>query len=254
MAERDDGAGAVGLVALVLVVVVAIVVPKPLWITIVIVFGIAAVAIVGTLVRKDLGEQRQVRQAADRAAAEEQAQLERARQSSRLGSENVKRFEAAQAAAERVTHSDAAHEGWLGEVDFTEDLRTVEENFEKSTALRVTAADLRALSDPTPDDRRILSDAQDAADRLESAAIRLVDLIGRCADEADLIDASLRKQHQDVENERRRAELHGDLSAMLYGVESAVDGEPSEAGADRVMARVAAYREIIAEIARVRDQ
>lgn len=253
MAKRDDGAGAVVLVVFFLIAGIAIVFPKPIWLTFAIVLGVAAIAVVGTLVRKDVAEQRQIRAATVRATEEEQARVERARQSNRLGHKNVERLESAQVAAERVTLSDAAGEGWLGEVDFTEDLRTIAENFEKATALRATASDLTALSAPSPDDRRILADAQTAADRLEDAANLLSDLICRCSDEADLIDASLRKQRQDAENERRRAELHGDLSAMLYGAESAPGEEPMESGADRVMARVAAYREIVAEIARVRD-
>lgn len=41
---------------------------------------------------------------------------------------------------------------------------------------------------------------------------------------------------------------------MLYGAESATGEQAVESGADRVMARVAAYREIVAEIACVQDR
>ena len=40
---------------------------------------------------------------------------------------------------------------------------------------------------------------------------------------------------------------------MLYGAENTPDEGAAEYGAERVLARVAAYREIVEEIARVRD-
>ncbi len=253
MGERDDGAAVVGLVVLVLGVVVAIAVPKPVWITFAIILVAAGSVVVGTLVRKDFTQRRELRVAAERAISEERAQLIKARRRDRLGSENLERLEAAHEAADRVAASEAAAEGWLGEVDFADDLRTIADHFEKSTALRKTATDLTSLADPGPDDRRIVGDARIAAERLEYAANRLADLMIRCADEADLIDDSLRRQRESAENERRRAELHGDLSAMLYGVESTPAEDAAEYDAERVLARVTAYREIVKEIARVRD-
>lgn len=111
MGKRDDGAGAVVVVVFILVAGIAIVIPKPIWVTFAIVLGIAAVAVVGTLVRKDVVQQRQIRAAIDRATEEEQAQVERARVSNRLGHKNIGRLDTVQAAAEQGSGSDAASEG-----------------------------------------------------------------------------------------------------------------------------------------------
>ena len=58
---------------------------------------------------------------------------------------------------------------------------------------------------------------------------------------------------EDALTAEQRAELHGKLSALLYGVEAAPDASAVDSGVDRVMARVAAYREIKKQIVAARD-
>jgi len=71
-----------------------------------------------------------------------------------------------------------------------------------------------------------------------------VELIGKCAMEAQRIDKSLRTEREDARLAEQRAELHAKLSAMLYGIEATQDVGPTDSAADAVMARVQAYREI----------
>ena len=67
-----------------------------------------------------------------------------------------------------------------------------------------------------------------------------------------LIDKSLREEREEAQLAEKREELHGELAAMLYGIE-AIPETPSGSTADAVMARVQAYREIKRQIERARD-
>lgn len=251
-AKKDDNDGCVWGVAGFVLLAVLVAIPKPVWITLGIVVGIAFLVWIGVLVRKDAAERREARAVEAARAAQEQARIEKQQQVDRVGRRNAKRLDAAVLSTRQVADSEAASEGWLGDVDFSADLRTITQNFEKATALRLTAADLTALRDPSADDRRILADAQRAADGLEAAANLLVELLGQCAAEAKLVDASLRQEREDAETARQRAELHGELNALLYGIEVAPSDAADETGADRVLARVQAFREIKTQIDRTR--
>ena len=65
-------------------------------------------------------------------------------------------------------------------------------------------------------------------------------------------DESLRREREEVRLAEKREELHGELAAMLYGVEAAGAAQ-AESAAEAVMARVQAYREIKGQIERARD-
>lgn len=97
------------------------------------------------------------------------------------------------------------------------------------------------------------AEAQQAATELESTASRMVTLIGNCAAEAWQIDESLRQEREEAHTAQQRAELHGQLSAMLYGIEATPGTPESESAAGRVMARVAGYREIKQQITQTRE-
>ena len=112
---------------------------------------------------------------------------------------------------------------------------------------------MSALKKPSLDDRKILSEAETTADNLELAAVQRVKLIGKCAAEAFLIDKSLQNEREEARTAEQRAELHGKLSAMLYGIEATPDTGPTDSAADAVMARVLAYREIKNQIHKARD-
>jgi hypothetical protein len=119
--------------------------------------------------------------------------------------------------------------------------------------LRGVTSKLSALDNPSAEDRKILAEAKATIANLERAAIERVQLIGRCAAEAQLIDKSLRTEREDARVAEQRAELHAKLSAMLYGIEATPDTAATDSTVDAVMARVQAYREIKQQIQQARD-
>lgn len=262
MSKRSSEGGSIGGALFGLLVLIALV-PKPVWIAL----GVAvAIAVVCWLVYRSVqawdkhqvasAERARVERAEQAAAAkrerEEKARRAKQRRIDTLGKDNAARLESALSAVKRVAASEAAREGWLGDVDFSADVKEVAANFEQVHALRAVTGKLSTLNKSTADDRRILAEAKATADKLERAGIERVDLIGRCAKEAELIDKSLREERDDARVAEQRAELHAKLSAMLYGIEAAPNTTPTDSAVDAVMARVAAYREIKQQIHQAR--
>ena len=262
--DSNDGcATGVGGAFIVIVVLIAMV-PKPVWVGLGVVVAIAAV--VGLLywatttyqtVKAAAAERSRAEQAA-KAAADKRQRDERARKATQqrievLGSKNAALVESAGASVKQVVASEAARAGWLGDVDFTADIKGIAEYFRKAHALRKVADELSALDNPSADDRRILGEAETTATKLERAGVERVQLIGRCATEATLIDNSLRDERKEARTAEQRAELHSKLSAMLYGIEATPEVTPMDSAADAVMARVQAYREIKNQIQLARD-
>ncbi|GAA3970304.1 hypothetical protein [Gordonia caeni] len=245
---NDSNAGCFGFIALVAVASVLVAIPAGAWIAIgVIVAVIAVILIVGAAVGSHRERQEALAAAAEaerraQAVAEEKARV------ARLGKGNAKRVDAAVKAAQQVAESEAAREGWLGEVDFSVDIAEISDGFERAVALRGMADELKRLDAPTADDRRILAEATATVSRLEEAAKKRADLIAKCAVEARLIDESLRKERADAWTAEQRSQLHGELAAMLYGIEAAPPITAGDSGVDRVMARVAGYREVTEQI------
>ena len=259
----DDVGKAVGGLIVFVLVLIALV-PKEVWIFLGILAG-AAILIGATV--WGISEYKK-----SRAAAEARAKLERAAQAAAvkrereekarrqkqhridtLGSENAALVESALAAVKQVGASEASRAGWLGDVDFTADIREITDKFEQAHALREVANKLSALDKPCVEDRKILAEAKTTTANLELAAIERVELIGKCATEARLIDKSLRNEREDARTAEQRAELHAKLGAMLYGIEATPDTAPTDSAADGVMARVMAYREIKNQIQLARD-
>ena len=170
-----------------------------------------------------------------------------------LGAKNAAFVESAQAAVQQVTASEAARAGWLGDIDFTADIRGITDSFRKTHSLRKVADALSALDKPSADDRKILAEAKATADALEVTATERVKLIEKCATEAKLVDESLKKERKDARTAEQRAELHAELSGMLYGIEANPAETRTNSGADAVIARVQAYREIKNQIQCARD-
>jgi hypothetical protein len=260
----DDAVGKVILGVVIGIIVLIAVVPKEVWIALGVIIGGAlliwfiAWAISEEKKRRAAAEERaRVERAAQAAAAkrerEQRARKEKQHRIDTLGSENAALVESALAAVKQVVASEASRAGWLGDVDFTADIREITDKFEKAHALRKVANKLSALDKPSVDDRKILAEARTTTANLELAAIERVDLIGKCATEARLIDKSLHDEREDARTAEQRAELHAKLSAMLYGIEATPDTTPTDSAADGVMARVMAYREIKNQIQQARD-
>lgn len=240
------------------------VVPKPVWITLGVLVGAAILiggmswAVVENDKRLEAKRERQrTEQAALVAAAkrerEEKARKEKQQRINTLGSTNAAVVESALAAVKQVGKSEAARAGWLGDVDFTADIRGVTDNFQKAHALGEVVDKLTALDKPNVDDRKLLAEAGTAVANLERAACERVELIGKCATQARLVDKSLRTEREDARTAEQRADLHAKLSAMLYGIEADPDTTPTDSAADAVMGRVQGYLEIKNDIQQARE-
>lgn len=253
MASKGSGDGCAKGVggAIIGIFVIVAMVPKEVWIVLGVV---AAVALVAWLVPKVTAAVAKSRlEAAQREHAAQLARVAAAKRQliEKVGQQNALLIQSAQTAVNTVAASEAARSGWLGDVDFTADLAVIAENFGKAHALRKVADELSALDNPSADDRTILAEAQATTENLERAARERVSLIGKCATEATLIDASLRNEREDARTAEQRAQLHARLSGMLYGIEAAPTAESADSTADAVMARVQAYREIKTQIQRI---
>ncbi len=261
----DDGAAKVVVGAIVFVIVLVSMIPKEVWIALGVIAG-ATIVIAGTAWaisentkrRVAAAERARVAQAAQAAAAkrerEERARKEKQQRIDTLGKDNAALVESALAAAKQVGASEAARAGWLGDVDFTVDIRGITDNFQKAHALRGVAGKLSALDKPSLDDRKILAEARTTVANLESSAIERLKLIQRCATEAQLVDKSLSTERADARTAQQRAELHANLSAMLYGIEATPDTTPTNSAADAVLARVQGYLEVKNLIQQARDK
>ena len=262
MSKNSSGGSVGGLIFFVLVLIAMI--PKEIWISLGIILAVVAVTwiiyTIAVAVEKhhiEAAERARIQQIAHEAAVRrerlEQARRERQHRIDTLGADNAALLESAMSDVTRVSRSEAARAGWLGDVDFSADLNGIRENFEKAHALHTVTAQLAALDKPSAADRTILAEATTTIAQLERAACERVELIGRCAIEAQLIDQSLRTEREDARNAEQRAVLHGKLSAMLYGIEAAPAAAPEDSAVDAVMARVQAYREIKNQILQARE-
>lgn len=230
----------------------------PLAVIVIIVVCVAViVAVIDSFLLKEYrveAEKRtRVKQQAREIAAKEEAEQARVRRAKqqcveKLGAENSGLVESAQAAVQRIVTSEAARSGWLGDVDFTADIAGIIESLKKAHELRKVAQQLSALDKLNDDDRKILTEARSAYENLETTAAGRIKLLQKCAEEAELIDESLRQEREDARTSEQRAQLHAELSSMIYGIEAAPSVNPVNSAADAVIARVQAYREIKSQI------
>jgi hypothetical protein len=170
-----------------------------------------------------------------------------------LGRRYASIVEATRATVSDIRYSEAARSGLLGDIDFDADIRGITDNLLKAHDLQKVADTLAALDKPTAEDRKILAEARTTVAKLETAALNRVELIAKCATEAQLVDKSLHDERQEAKTSAQRAELHAKLAAMLYGIEATPDMTPADSAADTVLLRVRAYREIKNQIRLVRD-
>ncbi|MBM7368898.1 hypothetical protein [Gordonia hydrophobica] len=244
---NDGCVGVVGIFVLLMVIGLLTKIPKPVWIGIGVVVGLGVLVWIGALVAEAVATARKKREAAAEKTRRAQIAATKAQRVELFGKTNAGLVEVAIAAADRIGESRAAREGWLGDIDFSADIRGIEQTFGRAQELRGVADQLRALPDPAPADRALLDDAVATARALDQTGQGRVELISRCADEAELIDDSLRREDERAQTQTQRDELQRKLNTMLYGVEAA-STEPADSAADHVLARVAGYREIKQQI------
>jgi energy-coupling factor transporter transmembrane protein EcfT len=254
--KRSSGGSAGGVIFFVLVLIFVVSkVPKPVWImlgiiaAIAVLFGFVAWIVTEETKRRAAAAERariegEAKAAAAKRDRETRARKEKQRRIDTLGIENAAIVESVLKAVREVGASEAARAGWLGDVDFSADVKGITDHFEKAYALYGVTNSLSALDKPSNDDRRILAEGRTTFANLERVAIERAELIFKCAKEAKLIDKSLRSEREDARVAEQRAELHAKLSGMLYGIEATPNTAPTDSAVDAVMARVQAYREI----------
>lgn len=239
-------------------------IPKPVWIGLGVITAGVVVSWAGCRIvvafekhRREADERARIEKAKQAVDAkrqrEERVRKEKQQRINTLGKQNAALVESTLSAVKQVAASEAARAGWLGDVDLSTDIKGVTDNFEKAYALRSVIGRLSALDEPSTEDCKILAEARTTAAGLELAAIERVELIGKCAKEAQLIDKSVRTEREDGRIAKQRAELHAKLSAMLYGIEASPETTQQNLTVDAVMARVQADRDIKNQIQQARD-
>ena len=178
----------------------------------------------------------------ERAKAQQKMQAKR-RRVDEFGADGVQLMDRADAAVRRIMSSEAATQGWLGELDFTGDVSMIADTLRKVTALRTAAAEWAAIPNATADDDRMLRDAQRAAAKLETAAAERVKVLHDCSLQAEQVDQTLHQQREQAAITQQRDDVRSRLDAMINGVERTPSG-PSSDSTDAVKARVAAFLEL----------
>jgi hypothetical protein len=178
----------------------------------------------------------------DRAKAQQKMQ-EKRRHVDEFGADGVELMDRADAAVRRIMSSEAATQGWLGELDFTGDVSMIADTLRKVTALRTAAAEWAAIPNATADDDRMLRDAQRAAAKLKTAAAERVKVLHDCSLQAEQVDQTLHQQREQAAITQQRDDVRSRLDAMINGVERTSSGPPSDS-TDAVKARVAAFLEL----------
>lgn len=257
MSSKGDNDGCVGVAGLVLVVMIIsgiMAIPKVVWtglgVVLGVVVGVGAAALVGKLIYDEVVRRLKLRAVVDEQQRKAQATADKRHREKSLGTSNAHRVETALASVSQIAQSRAAQEGWLGDIDFTTDIQGIEEGFTRAQELRTVADELRALSEPTLDDRALLTDAVEAAQKLVETGQARVDLIIECAKEALLVDQSLSQEDERARTEEQREQLHRKLNSMLYGADASTVDTDNSTVADQILARVAGYREIKQQVTR----
>jgi hypothetical protein len=254
---RFGPVGAVGII-FVIAIVAALSGGSPRSLVVVIVVGVLLFAL-GKVsweaiqhYRNEFNRNAEEKREAQEAAAREERSKRKQRLVAELGSKNAALVESAKTAAKRVTDSEAARAGWLGDVDFTVDIAEITDIFRKTHELNAVAEQLSTLAKPNANDRKLLADARRTAADLAAKASSRIKLVQQCAAEAEMVDDSLSQERDDARTAEQRAELHAKLSSMLYGIEATPSMDSGSPAADSVIARVQGYREVKNQIRLVR--
>lgn len=183
---------------------------------------------------------------------EEKARMDEKQRIEALGKHGAGLLKRATFYVKQIVSTEGARDGWLGDVAFGPDIQQIEDDLRRAHALRRKADELSALPSPNDDDRKMIAEVKATITQLERKSKERVELLEKCASKARLIDESLQRERDDIQVAAKREKLHGELAAMLYGVEAA-DATKPEPVADAVMARVHAYLTIKGQIELARE-
>ena len=198
-------------------------------------------------------QQRKVREAAERAQAEQDEKHAAARKAiaerKRVDSftkDGLALMAKARTAVSAVRATEAARDGWLGDqadLDFSADLTFVSESLLQARRIEKVVQRSKKIPDPSAEDVAMLRDAEKTMKTLRTDAKSRVGTIEDCVKQAREIDRLLAEEHRQQEFDRQRAAARRQLAAELYVAEVRSPARHSDT-ADAIAARVQAFREL----------
>ena len=198
-------------------------------------------------------EQRKVREAAERAQAEQDEKRAAARKAiaerKRVDSftkDGLALMTKARTAVSTVRATEAARDGWLGDqagLDFSADLTSISEALLQARRIEKVVERSKKIPDPSPEDVVMLRDAEKTMKTLRTDAKSRVGIIEDCVKQAREIDRLLAKERRQQEFDKQRDAARRQLAAELHLAEVRSPARHSDT-ADAIVARVQAFREL----------
>ena len=198
-------------------------------------------------------QQRKVREAAERAQAEQDEKRAAARKAiaerKRVDSftkDGLALMAKARTAVSAVRATEAARDGWLGDqadLDFSADLTFISEALLQARRIEKVVERSKKIPDPSADDVVMLRDAEKTMKALRADAKGRVGIIEDCVKQAREIDRLLAEERRQQEFDKQRAAARRQLAAELHLVEVRSPARHSDT-ADAIAARVQAFREL----------
>ncbi|CAN1558815.1 hypothetical protein MCEMIE22_02559 [Mycobacteriaceae bacterium] len=198
-------------------------------------------------------QQRKVREAAERAQAEQDEKRAAARKAiaerKRVDSftkDGLALMAKARTAVSAVRATEAARDGWLGDqadLDFSADLTLISDALLQARRIEKMVERSKKIPDPSPEDVAMLRDAEKTMKTLRTDAKGRVGIIEDCVKQAREIDRLLAEERRQQEFDRQRDAARRQLAAELYVAEVRSPARHSDT-ADAIAARVQAFREL----------
>jgi hypothetical protein len=198
-------------------------------------------------------QQRKVREAAERAQAEQDEKRAAARKAiaerKRVDSftkDGLALMTKARTAVSTVRATEAARDGWLGDredLDFSADLTFISEALLQARRIEKVVERSKKIPDPSPEDVVMLRDAEKTMKTLRTDAESRVGSIEDCVKQAREIDRLLAEERRQQEFDKQRAAARRQLAAELHLAEVRSPARHSDT-ADAIAARVQAFREL----------
>jgi hypothetical protein len=197
--------------------------------------------------------QRKVREAAERAQAEQDEKRAAARKAiaerKRVDSftkDGLALMAKARTAVSTVRATKAARDGWLGDradLDFSADLNLISEALLQARRIEKLAERSKKIPDPGAEDVVMLREAEKTMKTLRTEAKGRVRMIEDCVKQAREIDRLLAEERRQREFDKQRDAGRRQLAAEIYVAEVRSPARHSDT-ADAIVARVQAFRDL----------
>jgi len=198
-------------------------------------------------------QQRKVREAAERAQAEQDEKRAAARKAiaerKRVDSftkDGLALMAKARTAVSAVRATEAARDGWLGDqadLDFSADLTFISEALLQARRIEKVVERSKKIPDPSAEDVVMLRDAEKTVKILRTDAKSRVGIIEDCVKQAREIDRLLAEERRQQEFDKQRDAARRQLAAELHIAEVRSPAWHSDT-ADAIAAHVQAFREL----------